>query len=105
MRVNLEVARVPMGDFVELVRKHAQNDWRNPPGFLRDLSKRFRAKTRAAAGPVTAAETARKNYRCDICSSVVPGEGARLIDGKFVPCSCASAEYIARERARGVFAE
>lgn len=39
------------------------------------------------------------NYRCGLCGSRVPGEGARLIDGKCVPCSCASPEWIAHQRA------
>jgi hypothetical protein len=105
IRVNLEVAGVPVGDFVALVRKQAHNQWRNPPGFLRDLSKRFRTKTRAAAGPVTAAEDKARKYQCPICHSRTPGEGAVLIDGKSVPCSCASPEYIARQRERSVFTE
>ena len=96
-----------MRDFVAEVRKHAQNPWRNPPGFLRNLSKSFLAKTRPAGAPITAAQAAERNYRCPICGSRNPGEGARLVDGKFVPCSCATEEYISRERERprGVFAE
>jgi len=106
IRLNLELHQVSMGDFVAEVRKHARNGWRNPPGFLRDLSKRFRAKTRLAGAPVTAAEAAEQSYRCQFCGSRTPGEGALLIDGKKVaPCSCASEDYIARERARGVFTQ
>jgi len=106
IRSNLELTLVSMDDFVLEVRKHAKNDWRNPPGFLRDLSKRFRTKTRPASAPVTAAEAEEKSYRCPICSSRVRGEGV-IFDarGKLAPCSCASPEYIARERERGVFAE
>jgi hypothetical protein len=105
IRVNLECANVSISDFVAEVKKHAQNEWRNPPGFLRDLSKRYRAKTRVAGAPITAAEAALQNYRCAVCSSRTPGEGALLIDGKAIPCSsCASPEWIARQRARGVFA-
>jgi hypothetical protein len=89
IRVNLELSSVSMGDFVVEVRKHTQNKWRNPAGFLRDLSKRFRAKTRAAADPVTAAEAEAKNYRCPICGSTVRGEGAVPDgNGNFVPCTC-----------------
>ena len=69
IRSNLELTLVTMDDFVLEVRKHVRNDWRNPPGFLFDLSKRFRAKTRPASAPVTAAEAEEKNYRCLICSS------------------------------------
>ncbi len=106
IRSNLELTLVAMDDFVLEVRKHAKNDWRNPAGFLRDLSKRFRSKTRLAGTPVTAAQAAERNYRCQFCGSRTPGEGALLIDGKKVaPCSCASEDYIARERARGVFAQ
>jgi hypothetical protein len=105
IRLNLFQHGVSPEDFVSEVRKHAVNEWRNPAGFLRDLSKRFRSKTRSASGPATAAEAARKNYRCQVCGSTVPGEGARLVDGRSVPCACASPEYIARQRARGEFAE
>jgi hypothetical protein len=104
IRVNLECANVSMSDFVVEVKKHAQNEWRNPPGFLRDLSQRYRAKTRVGGAPVTAAEAAVQNYQCPICRSRTPGQGAILRDGKSVPCACASPEYIARQRGRGVFA-
>jgi len=106
IRSNLELTLVSMDDFVVEVRKHAKNDWRNPPGFLRDLSKRFRAKTRSASAPVTAAEAEDKNYRCELCSSRARGEGVILAaNGKTAPCSCASPEYIARQQARGVFTD
>jgi hypothetical protein len=105
IRVNLECGRVSMGDFLVEVRKHVRNEWRNPPGFLRDFSQRFRAKTRLAGAPVTAAEAEEKNYRCEFCGSRIRGEGVILdANGKMAPCSCASPEYIARQRERGVFA-
>lgn len=100
---NLELSGVSLGDFVVEVRKHTQNAWRNPPGFLRDLSKRFRAKTRQASSPLTMAEVNAKNYQCSVCHSKTPGEGAVLIAGKSVPCECASPEYIARQLERGLF--
>ena len=103
IRANLELSGVSLGDFVVEVRKHTQNAWRNPPGFLRDLSKRFRAKTRLASAPLTVAEVIAKNYQCSVCHSKTPGEGAVLIDGKSVPCECASPEWIERQRARGIF--
>ena len=57
IRENLELTAVDMGEFVAAVKKsHIQNKWRNPAGFLRDFSNRFRSKTRVAARPVTAAE-------------------------------------------------
>jgi N-terminal phage replisome organiser (Phage_rep_org_N) len=104
IRVNLELARVTLSEFVEEVRKHAGNKWKNPPGFLRDLSKRFRAKTRAAGAPVTAAEAVARDYQCPRCFSRRPGEGA-VLDGENgpVPCICASAEYIAKQQERGFF--
>ncbi|HXP86856.1 MAG TPA: hypothetical protein VN841_19160 [Bryobacteraceae bacterium] len=92
IRVSLEMAGVSMQDFVLEVRKHAQNEWRNPPGFLRDLSRRFRAKTRAAGRPVTAAEAEERSYKCPTCFSTKRGEGAMLRDGKWEPCTCASAD-------------
>jgi hypothetical protein len=91
--------------FVADIRGHAWDRITSPIGFLKNRAKKFRALTRATSRPVTAAEAAIKNYRCPLCSSTVPGEGARRIDGKTVPCSCASPEYVARQRARGVFAE
>ena len=104
IRANLEVCAVGMSDFVVEVRKHVQNEWRNPPGLLRELSRRFRARTRVAARPVIAAEAAARDYRCPICHSRSPGEGAVTGEGgKPVPCECASPDWIARQRARGVF--
>jgi hypothetical protein len=103
IRANLELSGVSLGDFVTEVRKHSQNKWRNPPGFLRDLSKRFRTKTRQASAPLTVAEVIAKNYQCPVCHSKTPGEGAILIDGKWIPCECAGPEYIARQRDRGLF--
>ena len=76
IRANLELSGVSPGDFVVEVRKHTPNDWRNPPGFLRDLSKRFRTKTRRASTPLTVAEVVAKNYQCSVCHSKTPGEGA-----------------------------
>jgi hypothetical protein len=105
IRVNLECTQVSMDDFLAEVRKHVKNEWRTPAGFLRDLSQRFRAKTRLAGAPVTAAEAEEKNYRCQFCGSRIRGEGAILdANGKMAPCRCASPEYIARQRDRGVFA-
>jgi hypothetical protein len=104
IRLNLELTGVEVGDFVSEVTKHPGNDWQNPAGFLRDLSKRFRAKTRPASAPVTAAEAEKRNYRCARCDSSVPGEGVILDGNRMVPCSCASQEYIRRLRDRGIFA-
>ena len=102
IRTNLELSNVNFGDFVVAVRKHSQNKWRNPPGFLRDFSIRFSAKTREASAPVTAAEMIAKNYQCTVCHSKTPGEGAILVAGKSVPCECASPEYIARQSGSAV---
>ena len=105
IRANLELAGVPIGDFVAVVRTQGRNRWRNPAGFLRDLSKNFRARTRVAPQPVTAAEAAQRDYQCPKCFSRKPGEGAVLGgDGKPTPCTCASPEYIAKQQERGFFA-
>jgi len=82
LRVNLELSGVNLDDFVVEVRKHTENRWKNPPGFLRDLSKRFHAKTRAAAKPVTMAEASLRDYQCPRCFSKKPGIGPRLVNGK-----------------------
>jgi hypothetical protein len=103
IQANLELSNVTMTEFVIEVRKHVQNEWHNPAGFLLALSKRFRAKTRTAAEPVTATEAAVRDYKCSICHSTVPGEGTVLRDRVWVPCKCASPEWIARQQARGVF--
>jgi hypothetical protein len=102
---NLAAQGVDMADFVAEAKGHLQNKLYNPAGFLRDLSKRFRSKTQASSEPVTAAEAAARDYRCEVCGSTTPGEGVRFVDGKFAPCSCASPEYIDRQRSRGVFVE
>jgi hypothetical protein len=104
IRETLELTSVGMGEFVSALKEsHIQSQWRNPAGFLRDFSKRFRSKTRVAARPVTAAEEEARNYQCPLCHSKTRGEGAVLTEGKWVPCACASPEWIARQRARGVF--
>jgi hypothetical protein len=103
IRANLESIGVSMADFVEEARKHKNNRLKNLAGFLRDFSRSFRAKTCPAAPPVTASEAEEQNYRCPICGSRQRGEGACFVDRKFVPCKCASSEYIARQRERGVF--
>lgn len=105
IRGDLELSGVSFDDFVAAVRKHSANDWRNPPGLLRSLSKRFRAKTRPASAPVTAAEAKEQNYKCPLCFSTIRGEGLRLVGRRAVPCECASAEYIARQTDLGTFRE
>ncbi len=99
IRVNLELSGVSLGDFVVEVRKHSENRWKNPPGFFRDLSKRFHTKTRAATRPVTAVEAALRDYQCPKCFSKKPGEGLRLVGDKAIPCECASPEHIEYLRA------
>jgi hypothetical protein len=104
IRENLELTAVDMGEFVAAVKEsHIRSEWRTPAGFLRDFSKRFRSKTRVAGRPITAAEAEARDYQCKICYSKTPGEGILQGDnGTFKPCSCASPEYIARQRERGV---
>jgi hypothetical protein len=103
IRGDLELSGVSFGAYLAGVKKHSANDWRNPPGFLRSLSKRFRAKTRPASDPITAADADEVNYRCALCGSTVRGEGLRLDGKKIVPCECASAEYIAERTVRNTF--
>jgi Helix-turn-helix domain len=90
--------------FVEEARQHSWSRITNPVGFLKSLARKFRARTRLASAPVTADEWEARNYRCQVCDSRTPGEGALLVNGALVPCSCANCEWIARQRARGVFA-
>jgi hypothetical protein len=87
--------------YVADVRGHSWDRIRNPVGFLKDRAKKSRTLTRKSSRPVTAAEAADRAYKCDLCGSRVRGEGAVPVDGKAVPCSCASPEWIARQRARG----
>jgi hypothetical protein len=103
IRGNLEVTRVALADFVAEARKHLRGDWRNPAGFLRDLSKRFRLKTLAASAPISAAEALVRDYRCPACFSRIPGQGAILDGERSIPCTCASADWIEEMRSRGVF--
>jgi hypothetical protein len=81
-------------DFVRELRGHKGNFF-NFPGFVRDFSGKFRQKT-AKAAPAE-----EKPYTCSACGSKVPGEGLRLVAGEFQACQCASADYIARQRANG----
>jgi hypothetical protein len=103
IRLDLDTNGATMAEYLAEVRKHLRGDWHNPPGFLRDRSKRFRARTVTAGPPVTAAEAAVRDYKCPLCHSRVPGEGAILRDGKYAPCTCAANEWVAAMRASGVF--
>ena len=51
-----------------------------------------------------AAEAALREYQCPRCFSKKPGEGSRLVNGKPIPCECASPEHIEYLRARGIVA-
>ena len=105
IRDDLELIGVGMGEFVSALKEsHIQSEWRSPAGFLRDFAKRFRSKTRVASRPMTAAEAEARDYQCKICFSKMPGEGILQGDnGTLKQCSCASPEYIARQRERGTF--
>jgi hypothetical protein len=103
IRGDLGVTGVALADYVAEVRKHVRGDWRNPAGFLRDRSKRFRLKTLTASAPISAAEALVRDYRCPVCFSRTPGQGAIVDAGRSIPCVCASADWIAEMRSRGVF--
>lgn len=105
IRADLEATRVSFGEYLVEVRKHIGNDWRNPAGFLRSLSQRFRSKTRPASEPITAAQEQEKNYKCQLCFSAVRGEGVRLVGGKIEVCECATPEYAAQYHARASLKE
>jgi hypothetical protein len=101
--VNLINTGVRMETFVTEVRLH-DGKFTNFLGFIRDLSKTFGRKTAASPPPVTASEASARDYKCSECFSLVPGQGANPIGGgKFVPCVCASPEWVEAQRARGVF--
>lgn len=104
IEASLVAAGVTWEAFAADVRAHSWDRIKNPVGFLKNRAKNFRAITRRSTAPVTAAEAAVQNYRCPICSSRTPGEGARIVSGRWEPCTCAGPEYIQRQRARGVFA-
>jgi len=101
----LVAAGISWESFAADARGHSWGRITNPVGFLKNRAKNFRAMTLASMPPVTAAEAADRTYKCPFCDSRVRGEGVRLIDGKLVPCSCASPEYVSHQRERGVFSE
>jgi len=105
IRADLEATQVTFGEYLAEIRKRAGNEWRNPAGFLRSMSKRFRSKARPASDPITAAEEQEKNYKCPICFSAVPGEGVRLVGGKIEVCECATPAYAAQFQARALLKE
>jgi hypothetical protein len=89
--------------FVGDVRGHARGRITSPEGFLKNRAKKFRGLTQVSRPPVTAAEAADKGYRRQFCASPERGKGVLLVGGKEVPCSCASEEYVAHLRTRGIF--
>ena len=106
IEVMLFCAGVTWEVFVADVRRHSWDKIKNPVGFLKNRAKKFRALTQVSRAPVTAAQAAEKDYRCPVCASTVRGEGAVIgADGKWWACRCASPEWVARQRARGVLAE
>lgn len=97
-------ASITWETFVADIRGHSWERIRNPIGFLKNRAKHFHALNRTCCGPVTASEAADRDYRCNECGSTVRGEGVLIgADREWVPCKCASPEYVARQRARGVF--
>lgn len=105
IRANLAREGVVMANYVARVKKRCQKRVAQSRGFLRDLSNRVLSKTCSAGPPVTAAEAEARDYQYPMCGSRVRGEGALLAEGRAVPCSCASPEWISRQRVRGVFAD
>jgi GntR family transcriptional regulator len=90
--------------FVADLRRHSWDRITNPIGFLKDRAKKSRTLSTRSSAPVTAAEAAERAYKCQSCGSAIRGIGAVAgSDGKPVPCECASPDWIARQRARGVF--
>jgi hypothetical protein len=103
IEVQIECRGIDWMAFVGDIRKHATNKWHNPVGFVKNFVKTFRARMASAATPKTKGEVERATYKCPICYSRKRGEGARFIDGKFVPCECASDQYIEEQIRRGIF--
>ncbi|MEQ1949105.1 MAG: helix-turn-helix domain-containing protein [Bryobacteraceae bacterium] len=99
---NLELQGVSDEEYVLEVRKHLGNLWKNPIGMLKSLAKGFRRKVKLADPPITKSELEDRNYQCPKCSSRKRGEGVHLVAGEFVPCECASDEFIERQRAKGL---
>jgi len=81
-------------EFVDEIKPHIGNNLTNPVGFIR---KRSRRRIRPASAPETV------KYKCSVptCGSTVRGEGIRLVNGRPVPCTCASPEYIRKMIAKG----
>lgn len=100
----LELQGVSGEEYIAEVRKHSGNLWKNPIGMLKSLAKGFRRKLKPAGPPITKAQFEDLNYRCLQCTSTIRGEGAHLVAGGFVPCECASEEFIEKLKAKGLLA-
>jgi hypothetical protein len=92
----LESRRVDIGAFVADVREnHVSSDWKNPPGLLTDLAKKFSA--REAPAPITREEQEEDSYQCATCASRTRGHGLVMKpDGAVEFCECANEEYRAK---------
>jgi hypothetical protein len=79
-----ELRGVTLGHFLEMLRPHVPNFWKNPPGFLTDFARKIHSKTpgpsRNAIGAVEIDLVIRDNGRCPRC------RGIGTLDGDYCDC-------------------
>jgi hypothetical protein len=67
----VEVRLVTRQRFIEELRKHAPNYWRNPPGFLTDFARKIGVVSTPEARPSAPPEPERNGHgRCSLCNGL-----------------------------------
>lgn len=92
----------PLAGFVVAVRMHQKNKWKNPIGMLKSLVRKHCADAVPLAAPETKAAMEDRTYRCPDCASTKRGEGVLMTKAGVTPCECASPEYVAKLKTRGI---
>jgi len=66
----LEIRGLRRADFIEQLRTHAPNVWRNPAGFLTDFARKIGTVSTPAPQPVAPEPAKNGHGRCGLCNNL-----------------------------------